>query len=95
MLQWILLAFGLFNLAQGYINKVQVPVNNSVVYYYSNDGRVFYLGNDGYYYEVQRPLQYENQVQGQETLGTSYWTQGTQTYYYGQPSQTPTYTPRY
>lgn len=95
MLQWILLAFGLFNLAQGYINKVQVPVNNSVQYYYSNDGRVFYLGNDGYYYEVQRPLQYENQVQGQETLGTPYWTQGTQTYYYGQPSQASTYPSRH
>lgn len=93
MLQWILLAFGLFNLAQGYINRV--PVQNSVVYYYSNDGRVFYLGNDGYYYEVQRPLQYQNQVQSQENLGTPYWTQGAQTYGYGQQTQAYAYPSRY
>ena len=95
MLQWILIAFSLLNYAQSYIQQRSYAQQNSVVYYYANDGRVFYLGNDGYYYEVQRPLQYQNQVQGQKAMGTPYWTQGTQAYRYGQQAQTPTYTPRY
>jgi hypothetical protein len=95
MLQWILIAWSLFTFAQ---NLVYKPTQNHTGYYYSHStGKYYYLANNGYYYEYSQPQpsQYQNQVQEQKALATPYWTQGTQGYYNGQPSQTYAYPTRY
>lgn len=97
MLQWILVVFGILGYAyNNFQNRGLTTPQNSVNWLYDqNSGKYYYLAQNGYYYEYQQPLQYQNQVQGQENLGTPYWTQGAQAYGYGQQTQAYAYPSRY
>ena len=84
------------------IPKIELPARQKVVYpvqyclmaYDPNTDKFYYQHENGQWYDFAPQIRkYPNQ--GQEALGTSYRSQGTQGYYYGQQAQASTNTQRY
>jgi len=75
------------------LTTVKYPVQYCLMAYDPNLDKVFYLHENGQWYDFAPQIRkYQNQ--GQEALGTSNGTQGTQGNYYGQSPQAPAYPPR-
>ena len=84
------------------LTKPQYPIQYCLMAYDPNLNKVFYLHENGLWYDYAPQLrQYQtqpqqNQNQGQTPVGNAYGTQGrSQGYVYGQQTQTVTNTQRY
>jgi len=81
-------------LPQKNLTKVVYPVQYCVMAYDPNVKRVFYLHDNGQWYDFAPQIrQYPDQ--GQEALATPNGTQRTQGYGYGQQAQASSYPTRY
>jgi hypothetical protein len=86
------------------LTKPVYPVQYCVMAYDPNLDRVFYLHENGQWYdyapqqrryESSPQVRQQNQVEGSQALGNSYGSQGTSGYRYGQSAQASTYQTRY
>lgn len=81
-------------LPQKNLTKPIYPVQYCLMAYDPNVKRVFYLHENGQWYDFAPQIrQYPDQ--GQEALATPYGTQGTQGYSHGQQAQASSYPTRY
>jgi hypothetical protein len=83
------------------LTKVVYPVQYCLMAYDPNIDKVFYLHENGIWHDyAPQQRRYSatpqrGQAQAQEAVGSSYGSQGTSGYHYGQSAQAPSHTPRY
>lgn len=83
------------------LTKPVYPIQYCLMAYDPNIDKVFYLHENGIWHDyAPQQRRYEatpqrGQAQAQEAVGSSYGSQGTQGYHYGQQAQAPSHAPRY
>lgn len=88
------------------LTKPVYPIQYCLVAYDPNTNKLFYQHENGQWYDYAPPLRqyprpeaqtqpYQNQAQGQATVGVAYGSSGASAYSYGQQTQAAAYPPRY